>query len=63
MIAHAATDTATLHVVVRAAAFPPRYPRPSPDAYYTTEAAIPVRFVPARNEPAHATVRLVLPSP
>ncbi|HEU4457482.1 MAG TPA: hypothetical protein VFR81_30710 [Longimicrobium sp.] len=63
MIAHARTDTATVRVVVRAAAFPPRYPRPSPDAYYTTEAIAGVRITPTGREPAPTSVRLVLPIP
>ncbi len=63
MIAHTAMDTGTVGVVVRAAALPPRYPRPSPDAYYNSEAAIPVRFAPTRLDPAQATARLVLPVP
>jgi hypothetical protein len=63
MIVHAQTDTATVQVVVRAAALPPRYPRPSPDAYYTTETTVAVRVVPTGREPAPVSVRLALPIP
>ncbi|HET7229958.1 MAG TPA: hypothetical protein VFJ16_08155 [Longimicrobium sp.] len=56
-------DTATARVVVRAVAFPPRYPRPSPDRYYTAEATVTVRVVPARRPAETYPVRLVLPLP
>lgn len=64
MIAAAGTDTATVRVVVRATAFAPRYPRPTPGTYYTAEATVPVRVGPANLEPAVAApVRLVVPVP
>lgn len=63
MIAHARTDTATVQVVVRASALPPRYPRRSADAYYTTETTVAVRVVPAGREAAPVSVRLSLPVP
>lgn len=63
MIAPGGTDTATVEVVVRATAFPPRYPRPSADGFYTAEITVPVRVVPANREPAVVPVRLVVPVP
>ena len=63
IVHHPGTDTATVQLVVRAAAFPPRYPRPSPDAYYTAETTVAVRAV-RTSRPAEAvSVRLVLPLP
>jgi len=63
MLAHHAADTATVQVVVRAAAFPPRYPRPSPSAYHTVETTIPVRVAPVSRPPDVFPIRLVLPIP
>ncbi|HEX7243297.1 MAG TPA: hypothetical protein VF263_23645, partial [Longimicrobiaceae bacterium] len=63
VIVHDRTDTATLRLVVRAAAFPPRYPRPSPDAYHTAETTVAVRVVRAGRPAETFPVRLVLPIP
>ena len=63
VIVHAPGETATVQAVVRAAALPPRYPRPSPGAYYTSEITVPVRVVPAGRDPAPVSVRLALPVP
>lgn len=63
MIADGGTDTVTVDVVVRATAFPPRYPRPTAHSYYTAQAAVPVRMVPVGRPPAVIPVRLVLPLP
>jgi hypothetical protein len=64
MIAHRpGSDTATVQLVVRAAAFPPRYPRPSPNAYHTMETTVAVRVVHTGRPPEAVTARLVLPVP
>lgn len=63
LIAPGGTDTATVEVVVRATAFPPRYPRPSADGFYAAEIVVPVRVVPASRAPEAVPVRLVVPVP
>ena len=63
LIAFDRADTVSVRVVVRAAALPPRYPRPSADTYYTAEIAVPVRVVPASRPPEVFPVRLAIPVP
>jgi hypothetical protein len=63
LIAPGGTDTATVEVVVRATAFPPRYPRPSGDGFYGAEIVVPVRVVPASRAPEVIPIRLVVPVP
>lgn len=63
LIAAGGTDTATVDVVVRATALPPRYPRPSADGYYEAEIVVPVRVVPANRAPEVIPVRMVVPVP
>ncbi len=63
MIAGGGTDTATVDVVVRATAFPPRYPRPAANTYYTAQVTVPVRVVPVGREPHVVAVRLAVPLP
>lgn len=63
VISHDRTDTVTVRLVVRAAAFPPRYPRPSPDSYHTAETTVPVRVVRTARPPETFLLRLVLHVP
>lgn len=63
LITRAGSDTATVEVVVRATAFPPRYPRPTATSYYTAETTVAVRVGPVSRAPAVFPVRLVLGLP
>lgn len=63
LIASGSTDTATVEVIVRATAFPPRYPRSPAGGYYTGEIVVPVRIVPANRRPAIVPIRIIVPVP